>query len=101
MTVRVEHCACGTAVRAERTGIAAAVRQHNESPAHREWRERDLPRLWHWEGWHHVVVGPTPCQRCRCPVAWDGQAWCERGGLEHRCTPSDGPHDVRHDCVAA
>ena len=94
MSHRVEMCACGIAVRAERTGVAAAVRQHNETPQHQAWRERDLPSAWHWGGWKHVVIGPLPCQRCRCPVAWDGEAWCERGGLEHRCTEHDGAREV-------
>jgi hypothetical protein len=38
---RWERCACGGVIEAAPGGIEAAVREHNRTPTHRRWRERE------------------------------------------------------------
>jgi len=69
-------CSCGGWIRATAGREANAVRVHQLTQQHQEWR------------WPHMLLGPCPCSRCGELLGWNGSAWREA-------------HDVRHDCVAA
>lgn len=82
-------CDCGDTIYSQLgsapAGIEEAVRLHQESAVHSQWRswqeavhalqrpapeEVPLPRALGMR-----ILGPAPCQGCRRPVYWDGWEW--------------------------